>query len=61
MQSACQGALTAHQAMPHVGASQFTEQAEVHTEYDVLYSSFLWINVNIYDGESSDLLEDHII
>lgn len=32
MQTACQGALTTHQAMPHVGASQFTELAEVHTK-----------------------------
>lgn len=31
MQTACQGALTTHQAMPHVGA-QSAELAEVHTK-----------------------------
>lgn len=32
MQTACQSALTTHQAMPHMGASQQTERAEVHTK-----------------------------
>lgn len=44
MQTACQGALTTHQAMPHVGASQFTERAEVHTKmflFHLVYGSML--------------------
>lgn len=43
MQTACQSALTTHQAMPHVGASQQTELAEVHTKTSQIHPVYGWL------------------